>query len=113
MFVLDGWNFLRLRRDERPVQLPLGALLNPLPQQRNFTVAQRRSVVGGRHPRLRIGIADAVHKVGLIDSAWHDRRQTRFALTRRHFAVDERDAAGLLHSAVAGDAMIRKNWADV
>ena len=105
----------RRRRDERPVRLPLGALLDPAREDAALHVGQAQMRLGRRHHHLRVAAVDASHQLAAIRVAGHHRPASRFEPGQRRLAdvQPQPRLTRLVVGTVALEAAIRQQGADV
>ena len=100
-----------LRRDVRPVRVPLGALIDPSTQELDLFLSERVPGIRRRHVLVGIGVGDALNEqaVGRLagnDHVFPGKRAVLGIEVEFRFAV-------LFVGPVAREAIVRENRADV
>ena len=83
--VLNLWRLGTAWRHERPMLLPLRALLDPFPNRADLFIRERLVRVFGRHAPCCVFVGDTLVDETLLRVARHDRHARR-ALAKRAFA---------------------------
>ena len=98
---------------ERPMLAPFRALGDPFPQGLHIGFAEARAVVGLRHEIVGIIGDHTGDHFRFLRLPGHDDGFPRLAFSENLVAENERDSAGLLDPAVAGDAVLVEDGLDV
>ena len=107
------WNLRLLRRHVRPVCCEGSSLIDPPAEQFDLLRCQWVLLLAGRHRIVRIG--DSPPQFTLIPAAGDDGVASRFEFLHGGNCIDKTEAplASGTIGAVAGEAVLRENRADV